>query len=197
MASHLSIVLNLRIILIIIRIKCLPKKRLHDLKKKKKTGYWRLRRGLSRSPLFPSSLGWALTSLCGLAGLLFWTRTGRLGQVFFPCCLFWCVCFMFKSCGLVWRQPEKNQTVQVVSEGPIHVSAERVVLTDAPVGCCRGLKKKEHLHRPACYICWVARLPASVKCANRGRQTFCSQHVSSPRKSITFHKEMLTIKRVH
>lgn len=102
---------------------------------------------------------------------------------------------MFKSCDLVWRQPEKSQTVQVVSEGPIRVSAECVVLTDAPVGCCGGLKK-EHLHRPVCYICWVARPPASVKCANRGRQ-ICSQHVSSPRKSITFHKEMLTIKRVH
>ena len=116
---------------------------------------------------------------------------------FFPCCLFWCVCFMFKSCGLVWRQPEKNQTVQVVSEGPIRVSAECVMPTDAPAGRCRGLKKKEHLHRPARYICWVASPPASVKCASRGRQTFCSQHVSSPRESITFHKQMLTIKRVH
>ena len=118
-------------------------------------------------------------------------------RFFFPCCLFWCVCFMFKSCGLVWRQPEKNQTVQVVSEGPIRVSAECVMPTDAPAGRCRGLKKKEHLHRPARYICWVASPPASVKCASRGRQTFCSQHVSSPRESITFHKQMLTIKRVH
>ena len=157
-----------------------------------------MRRGLSRKsplPLQPWS-GSDIPMRPGRALTLNKDRSSGPG-FFSPAAFFWCVCFMFKSCGLVWRQPEKNQTVQVVSEGPIRVSAECVVPTDAPAGRCRGLKEEEHLHRPARYICWVARPPASGKCASRGRQTFCSQHVSSPRESITFHKEMLTIKCVH
>lgn len=176
MALHLSIVLNLRIILIMIKIKCLPMKRLHDLKNKTILGISKAKlRAVPRSPL-PS--WWALTSPRGLLGF-----RSEQGQVVWASCFFFlllfflaalcvCVCFMFKWYGLVWWQPEKSNSSD--SEGPTHVSTEGELLGDDPRptwGTAEGLERKEPLN---------TGLGTLVQCAtSAGRESH--QPVSSAR----------------
>lgn len=130
-ASCLSTVLNLRIILIMIKIKCLPKKRFHDLKKKNILRISKAEpRPVPRSPLpLQPWLGFDNPTRPGRALILNKDRSS--GPVFFSCCLFG-VCASCLNRVASFGGNRKNQTVRRVREGPTCVSTEYAALTAEP-----------------------------------------------------------------
>lgn len=147
----------------------------------------------------------------GLARLPFSTRTGCLGQ-FLPCCV--CVCICGAGAGkkgeretlhlnlvALFVGKQKNQIVQVASEGPTRARTEDgdPWWTQNNTGPAEGWRGRKDLN---------SGLRAPVQCTPSARR---ENHQPAGRaqwglgavwrvlaycESITFHKEMLTIKRV-
>lgn len=166
--------------------------------------------GLSQGPLVPSSPGQGFDTTIGPC----WASCSEQGRViwasflfcffFFPAAFFG-VCASCLNRVALFVGNKKNQTVQVVSEGPTRLSTGcgGHWWTQTNTEHCQGLERKEYLKAG---LRTLVQHATSARRENhqpvwstqrRGRQTFCSRHVSSPCESITFHKEMLTIKCVH
>lgn len=91
-----------------------------------------------------------------------------------------CVCASCLNLGALFGGSQKNQTAQVVSEGPTCVSTECVVVpgehgpTQGAAEGQRGRTKKrlDSQLGSSGYVCQEGKSPASVKCTKEGPADF-------------------------
>lgn len=141
----------------------------------------------------------ALPSSCSKRGQVVWSR-------FFSPSTPFCVCASCLNLVAVFGGNQKNRTVQVVREDP-QVWAQSVWWSSLNTDhhCALPRAEEKEIGAQTLDLECSSSVPRLLqgkpqparRAQRRGQQTFWSRHVSSPRESITFRKEMLTIKCVH